>query len=88
MRIRQGQVLTLRNFCVHLLTEFGGLLHGPLDLEQGILGQVVESGIGTLQNQHRKRSTSHRGHCTYHVVDTGADIIQRVSTKHKGDGSI
>ena len=75
------RILALGDLGLHLLAGLGGELHGLLGLEQRVLEQVVEPGIGALQDQRRQcRDGRRRGrrHRIHHVVDPGLDVVQGV----------
>ena len=80
-------VLALGDLGLHLLAGLGGQLHGLLGLQQGVLEEIIEPGIGALQDQRRQRGNGgarrnrHGGH---HAVDPGADVVQGVGDRRDG----
>ena len=69
---------------LHLFAGFGGQLHGFFGFDEGILKEIVQAGIGSLQNQSRQGGYGAGGGCrhgVHHVVDTGTDVVQGIGNR-------
>ena len=80
-------IFTLGDFGLHLLTGLRRQFHGFFRFQQGVLKQVIQTGIGPLEDEGGQGGDGTGGRCchrVHHVIDTRGNIVERVGDRCHG----